>query len=117
MQNVSTPVLGDDVQDFLGEFENDSVRNSTLATLVEVMIFPIHRLPGWRAASFIQTAMMRGGAPGRRVCGVGHAEGATTTLTGSRLRPLADVHPAPRSASTIANRRSIFMGGFAALVA
>lgn len=69
------------------------MRTSRLATFVEVTIVPIHCFPGRMFVSFIQTAMMRGGALGGSVCGVGQTVGATTTPPGSSMWPGGEPHP------------------------
>jgi hypothetical protein len=94
--------------------EKDSVRISTLATLVEVTTFPIHGLPGPIVVEFIQIAIMRGGAFGWSVCAVGHTEGAMTTRAGSRLPLVIGEHPMPMLETAIARLRRIIDARFAA---
>lgn len=63
--------------------ENDSVRISTLATLVEVTTRPAHCDPLGIDVSFIQSARMRGGAAGADISGVGQGLGAIVTAAAS----------------------------------
>jgi hypothetical protein len=88
--------------------ENDSVRISTLATLVDVTILPNHCLPGRKSVSFIQNARMRGGACGVCTRGVGQERGATTTADGSTFRPELAEQPVRNNAVASTNFDATF---------
>ena len=101
--------------------ENDSVRTSTLATFVVVMIEPIHGFPGGIVVSFMRTARICGGASGAATRGRGKGEDVARTMEGlmSSLEGGAAMHEAsmrvqPHTRTTRKNRRmtrTFSMGG------
>jgi hypothetical protein len=89
--------------------EKDSVRISTLATLVVVAMRPNHRIPGAIEVLFIQSAMMCGGAAGALAIVAGHGtRSVVAALAATGVPAGGSSHPANTNAiATTAHHRKM----------